>query len=859
MADFSQIIQEINTNLPDNNTQSITAAKLRTTLIDLTNTIDTVQDDFETEVNEYISDLVIDNLSSTSTTNALSANQGRILNETIDDVSHSVSDLTNTVSNINNSVDNLKSTVNYENKPINIISNVGKSNISIFDGAIKSSTLIANQNNDTISPFKGILEKYTEIIAPANTFVEEAHDSRNNLTATKLTMSLWVNENEYSDWTTDGYSYFDLKCHTWHGGSSGSTYTEKTLRLYIKNALNTAIGGSASLAGNYWTHIEKIGNWHHLMFYKTITPDFTTYSYRFVFQKAGTYSIVNPQIIESGTIPEGIVVIKDETNGVIPYPADNYTTSIKMNQLISVSDEVEPLIPQITEALPKVNEIKYKFGIDPNRNWDDCAIGIGKYSNSYYVRAKGLGNNFDYVISYNIIPTAMIYKIAKSSSSIVSITIDNRMISTDDDCPINFDGTYQGGNHGWSFMTVLTMSENSGISNLNIGQVWKDANNNLYLVVAINTTQNTVSVLGINAYTGTLTYPYFNNTAPVSPFTVVNPTGSSETYSFVSKTGSNQQFNKIKNKIDKSCWIDGIKITTDMLQNVSGSKTTWLCGDKYEYKHTYSLIKPNSFIEYLTQNVGTLENNYSVEDVDISMTLDETYTFGYGGGLSIKSVVSSCDNELINFSWGQTQQGAGFGGSVSANEQIIIPNHSTYYTPTNTPSTGVNITYSNAINENLPFTRFYRFNDVQSSFTKGLCEGYNDTYGTGTIEQKKLQSSLARLETTKKWYPKATGGNLENNNLPPYSVVASFAYKGGLDNYPLNPFFYWFDDDTAYLLIESHSAQTSTIKLPESLIGWNVSIETEFGDVEIKSKNVGKYGLKISTGSYGSAVIKITK
>ena len=57
MADFSQIIQEINTNLPDNNTQAITAAKLRDTLVDLTNTIDTVQDDFESDVNESIDEI----------------------------------------------------------------------------------------------------------------------------------------------------------------------------------------------------------------------------------------------------------------------------------------------------------------------------------------------------------------------------------------------------------------------------------------------------------------------------------------------------------------------------------------------------------------------------------------------------------------------------------------------------------------------------------------------------------------------------------------------------------------------------------------------------------------------------------
>lgn len=92
MADFSNIIQEINTNLPDNNTQSITAAKLRTTLVDLTNAIDTQQDDFETTVNntlgEYetqvenlLTNICVDNLNSTETSKALSANQGRVIKD----------------------------------------------------------------------------------------------------------------------------------------------------------------------------------------------------------------------------------------------------------------------------------------------------------------------------------------------------------------------------------------------------------------------------------------------------------------------------------------------------------------------------------------------------------------------------------------------------------------------------------------------------------------------------------------------------------------------------------------------------------------------------------------------------------
>lgn len=54
MADFNDIIQEININLPDNTSQAITAAKLRTTLIDLTNTISDVEDNFETETDMQI-------------------------------------------------------------------------------------------------------------------------------------------------------------------------------------------------------------------------------------------------------------------------------------------------------------------------------------------------------------------------------------------------------------------------------------------------------------------------------------------------------------------------------------------------------------------------------------------------------------------------------------------------------------------------------------------------------------------------------------------------------------------------------------------------------------------------------------
>lgn len=71
--------------MPDNTSQAITAAKLRTTLIDLTNQIDTVQDDFETNITESVSQsisgIVSNDLSSSSTSTSVSSFNGKILNK----------------------------------------------------------------------------------------------------------------------------------------------------------------------------------------------------------------------------------------------------------------------------------------------------------------------------------------------------------------------------------------------------------------------------------------------------------------------------------------------------------------------------------------------------------------------------------------------------------------------------------------------------------------------------------------------------------------------------------------------------------------------------------------------------------
>lgn len=105
MANFDNIIQEINTNLPDNNTQAITAVKMRTTLIDAVNDVNTKKQDTLTfdstptengtnpvtsggiytatkfESGQKVSEVsIINNLSTGGITDVLSAEQGKRLN-----------------------------------------------------------------------------------------------------------------------------------------------------------------------------------------------------------------------------------------------------------------------------------------------------------------------------------------------------------------------------------------------------------------------------------------------------------------------------------------------------------------------------------------------------------------------------------------------------------------------------------------------------------------------------------------------------------------------------------------------------------------------------------------------------------
>lgn len=73
MANFDNIIQEINTNLPDNTTQAITAAKLRTTLIDLTNQIDSNEDNIETTLQGKQDILTFDSTPTVNSTNPVTS------------------------------------------------------------------------------------------------------------------------------------------------------------------------------------------------------------------------------------------------------------------------------------------------------------------------------------------------------------------------------------------------------------------------------------------------------------------------------------------------------------------------------------------------------------------------------------------------------------------------------------------------------------------------------------------------------------------------------------------------------------------------------------------------------------------
>lgn len=249
MADFTDIIQEINTNLPDNNTQAITAAKLRTTLIDLVDRIDTVQDDFEEEVSETLIDLVVDNLTSTSTTNALSANQGRILNETIDDVSHSVSDLGNRVTNL--VVDNLTTEdatkalsanqgMILNSKIGNIETEVDVPEVTSINGYVRGNTGIIQSS--TVS-------KYANINIEGYKFVNFLGGLLNVIGTSGYAFGYYINDDDSSEtnWVT-------VKSYLYDVDASLTAITTKN--YYIEIPDGCKIFRTNSKFGSYWDETD---------------------------------------------------------------------------------------------------------------------------------------------------------------------------------------------------------------------------------------------------------------------------------------------------------------------------------------------------------------------------------------------------------------------------------------------------------------------------------------------------------------------------------------------------------------------------------------------------------------------------
>ena len=189
--DFSNVIANINYNLPDNNTQAITAAKMRTTLTYLlSNTSDAIY----TKDN----DRIIDSLSSSDTNRALSANQGKVLNTSIGTIQTTLSGLV---------IDNLTST--YTDKALS--ANQGR----ILNNSITTLNDSYNTLNGTVG---GIQTTLNGLVI-------------DNLTSTATNKALSANQgrilnNKINEIPTDIYSMNFAKGDLGFGDEEGNVLVE---------------------------------------------------------------------------------------------------------------------------------------------------------------------------------------------------------------------------------------------------------------------------------------------------------------------------------------------------------------------------------------------------------------------------------------------------------------------------------------------------------------------------------------------------------------------------------------------------------------------------------------------------------
>ena len=402
----------------------------------------------------------------------------------------------------------------------------------------------------------------------------------------------------------------------------------------------------------------------------------------------------------------------------------------------------------------------------------------------------------------------------------------------DDICPIHYNGSYRGANHGFSPTWQIT-ANGHGKAEADIGSVWTDANNRQYVIYRIDN-ENKFSVIG---NTDTSRYGV-NIFTPSTSLTHVS--GATHTGTVTITTASSvQMLPTFKNYSLSFTDENGKAITQD--------------GAYFGYKHfqmdeSYECLSVSDIVTTLKTNVGSNTNSsYYADTIDANLLIQNSFKVFPNGSIVVACNAVPLKTGVYIEYWGGVQSG-------KIGDDIYAP-FTNYDSIQTQSSSSVNLTSSTWKDVDFPAYKMFQF-----SGNNGFAVGYCIDYGQGLPATRKDNLSGGNgagfwYGSSHKMYPHFNDVALAD--AVDGQVLSFYAFRAPvLKSNSMAIVWYEIDNDV-YVEVEAFAQNSGIIELPLNCSGRKISIVKKTESISIPVDVVSASGIYFAASGAGSATLKI--
>ncbi|MDR3564785.1 MAG: hypothetical protein P4N59_25600 [Negativicutes bacterium] len=499
-------------------------------------------------------------------------------------------------------------------------------------------------------------------------------------------------------------------------------------------------------------------------------------------------------------------------------------------------------------------------------------------SGNYIVTRIPWGGGYDFGEVFNLVDTSFngcvesvtqgIDTTGQTDANFAARAIANQNTilkwSSDDICPMSYNASYIGANHGGLFAYNITAAGHDKTVQ-DVGSEWTQSDSTkTYLLKIVDA--NTLLVMTLNT-SGTEVWSFHS----VNGTTLTHSAGATH-------TGTITFSSPVQVEIYPSLKNHTYQVLADSYRPIAADGT-YTC-DHLDIVESYDVIDFNSMLNYVRSQTGSsVQPAFNAPAVDVSVNFRVIYRIQDNGAVTVYQKITTYHQIALGYV-GMVQAMTATkpsGGTVyqyvPKTASFTIGSNSynlaTIQDITNLVDT-IELTAEKWSDVNNPPDRYLQYAKTSGGaiynnygFTLGYCTAY--AAAGQSIRKTAAASAMQLLSSSKKMYPKlATGGSA---TYPDSLISAGKTFEAVSFRCPVNynndtgaTVIAWYQvGDVTYLMLDYHTSVSKTLTIPVKFAGKTIGVVEKSANFSLNSQIVtAAGGINIAvTGVYGYAVLSL--